>query len=137
MQSSLWLFLMLPNWYFSSVGAPFAAAHLSAGPALGTIALLFGVVWGAIKRRGDLAVFLVLPAASQVLMIVAGLLRDRPAYTSPMWWLFPLLQLVVGLYFVYRLDGARLPAIALTVFSVTYAMLATFIAGMAISGTWL
>ena len=137
MQTALWLFLMLPKWYFSAIAAPFAAAYLSAGPALGTIALLVGVAWGVLKRRRELAAFVILPAASQGLMVVAGLLANRPAFASPAIWVFPLLQLVFGLYLIYRFEGARLPATALAVFSVTYASFATFLAGMAISGTWL
>ena len=137
MQGAAWLFLSLPHWYFSSIGAPFKAGLLSALPALGTAALLVGVVSGVILRRSDLAVFLVLPAASQGLMIVAGFLMNRPAYASPAWWIFPLLQLVLAGNFIYRLRGARLPATALAAFSVTYALFATFLAGMAISGTWL
>jgi hypothetical protein len=107
MQGSVWLFLSLPKWYFSTIGAPFNAGPLSALPAVGTIGLIIGLAWGVIRRQRELAVFLILPAASQCLMIVAGLLMNRPAYASPALWVFPLLQAAFAGYLIYRLDGVR------------------------------
>jgi len=72
MGNAVWLFFSLPMWYFSTITAPFASGVLTAVPALGIVSLVVGVVWGAIKRRLGLMIFLVLPVASQALMVVAG-----------------------------------------------------------------
>lgn len=46
MGNAIWLFFALPDWYFSSILAPFSAGVLSTIPAAGIICLLVGGVWG-------------------------------------------------------------------------------------------
>ena len=75
MGSAIWLFFALPDWYFSSILAPFSAGVLSMIPAAGIICFLIGGVWGAAKRRLGLLLFLLLPLLSQALVSVAGYMR--------------------------------------------------------------
>ncbi len=83
--------------------------------------------------------FLLLPVASQVLVVVAGFMRGslREEANQPILLAFLLLQIAVAAYFVFRLNGARLSAAALAVFTVSYALFAAFVAAMAFSDTWL
>ncbi len=139
MGNAIWLFFALPVWYFSTIAAPFSAGMLSAIPALGIVCLIFGVVCGTLKRRLDLSMFLVLPAASQALVVVAGLMRGSLTVqvSEPMLATFVLLQIAFAGYFVFRLKGARLPAVALAIFTSSYAFFAAFVAGMAFADRWL
>ena len=93
MGNAVWLFFSLPMWYFSTITAPFASGVLTAVPALGIVSLVVGVVWGAIKRRLGLMIFLVLPVASQALMVVAGFMRGLPQFSLPVLSTFLLLQI--------------------------------------------
>lgn len=139
MGSAIWLFLALPGWYFSTILAPFSAEILTAVPAIGIVSLAIGAVWGLIKRRRGLLIFLLLPAAGQVLVVAAGFMRGslREEVAQPILLAFLLLQIAVAGYLVFRLKGARLPAAALTVFTVSYAFFAAFVASMAFNDTWL
>ncbi len=139
MGNAIWLTFALPEWYFSSILAPFSAGLLTAIPALGIVGLAIGAVWGLMKRRRGLLMFLLLPAASQVLVVVAGFMRGllRDEASQPFLLAFLLLQIVVAGFFVFHLNGARLPAAALAVFTVSYALFAAFVAAMAFSDTWL
>jgi hypothetical protein len=139
MGNAIWLFFALPTWYFSSILAPFSAGMLSMIPAAGIICLLVGGVWGAVKRRLGLLIFLLLPLSSQVLVAVAGLMRGEVdsetsgVVLSAFFWS----QLAVAAYFVFRLKGARLPAVLLGLFSLSYAVSASFVASMAFGDVWL
>lgn len=137
MGNAVWLFFALPVWYFSTITAPFGSGVLSAIPVLGIVSLVLGVVWGVIIRRLGLMIFLLLPAASQALMVVAGFMRGSPTYSLPILSTFLLLQIAFAGYFVVRLKGARLPAAVLTIFTASYAFFAAFVATMAFSDTWL
>ena len=139
MGNAVWLSFALPNWYFSALLAPFSAGILTAIPALGIVGLTIGAVWGLMKRRRGLLMFLLLSAASQVLVVVAGFMRGslRDGADQPILLAFLLLQIVVAGFFVFRLKGARLPAAALAVFTVSYALFAAFVATMAFRDTWL
>lgn len=139
MGSAVWLFLALPEWYFSAILAPFSAGVLSVVPAVGIVALVVGAVWGVAKRRLGLLVFLILPAASQALVAVSGFMRGdlRNHESEVILSTFLLLQAVAGGYLVFRLKGARLPASALSVFSLSYAFFASLVASMAFSDVWL
>ena len=108
MGNAIWLFFALPEWYFSTILDPFSAGSLSVIPAVGIVALAIGAAWGVAKRRLALSVFLVLPAASQVLVVVAGLMRGTVRDTEVIFWAFLLLQAAAAGYLVFRLKGARL-----------------------------
>jgi hypothetical protein len=139
MGNAIWLFFALPEWYFSSILAPFSAGVLSIIPAAGIVCLLVGGVWGAAKRRLGLLLFLLLPLSSQVLVAVAGFMRGEvdnetsELVFSAFFWA----HLAVAAYFVFRLKGARLPAAPLGLFSLSYTLFASFVASMSFSDVWL
>lgn len=142
MYSAIWLFIGVPKWYFGTIFAPFSAGVFTLVPAIGVVALAIGALWGAMRRRFGLAVFLALPAASQMLVVVAGFMRGRVGHNELHYIFFGLsgfilLQLVAACYLVFRLTAARLPALALAIFSLTYALFASFVALMSFQDTWL
>jgi hypothetical protein len=100
MANAVWLFLAVPKWYASTIVSPFSAGVLTMVPALGILSLAIGVVLGIVKRRTGLLTFLLLPAASQILLVVAGFMRG--AFRSNgnqlgVWiWTFVLIQIAVA-----------------------------------------
>jgi hypothetical protein len=141
MGNAVWLFLAVPAWYSSTIVSPFSAGPLSAIPALGILSLTIGVVLGIVKRKTSLLIFLLLPTASQILVVVAGFMRGAfrsDANQLTLWILtFVLLQMAGAGYIVWRLKGARGPATAIAVFTSSYAVFAAFVAAMAFSDDWL
>lgn len=139
MSNAVWLFVAVPSWYFSTILAPFSAGPLSAIPAFGIICLACGAVWGLRQRRRGLLIFLLLPAASQGLVVVAGFMRGmlKGESSQPYLLAFLLLQIIVAGCFVFRFSGARFPATALAIFTVSCALFAAMVAGMAFRDTWL
>jgi hypothetical protein len=137
--NAVWLFLALPTEYFPTILAPFREGILTAIPALGVVCLAIGVVLGIARREAGLLMFAALPAASQILVSVAGFMRGsfRDSGSHPILLTFLLLQLVAAGYLVWRMKGARWPAAALAVFSLSYALFAAFIAVMAFNNDWL
>lgn len=139
MGNALWLFFAVPDWYFSSFANPLSAGPLSLIPALGTFCLLVGITIGVVQRRSRLLLWLIPFALSQALVTIAGALRGQvggPAANTAL-LIFIATQFLVGTYLVYSLKGVRVPAVALAIFSITYAMHAAFVAGMALSDQWL
>lgn len=141
MGTAVWLFLAVPVWYSSSITSPLSAGPLTAIPAVGILSLAVGVVWGMLKRETRLVFFLLLPAASQILVVVAGFMRgafESDSSHLAFWtWTFMLLQIACAGYIVWRLKGARGPATALAVFTSSYALFAVFVATMAFADVWL
>jgi len=70
-----------------------------------------GVVLGIVRREKGLLIFLLLPAASQILVVIAGFLRgsfrSNDSQIGILIWAFVLLQIAGAAYFVWRLKGAR------------------------------
>ncbi len=139
MSNAIWLFLALPNWYISTIADPLGAGPLTAIPAFGTICLFIGITVGLIQRAWELKWFFLPAIASQLFVAVAGALRgelfdesSQPALLS-----FIVFQIILAGYLIYRVGEARLAAVALAIFSVTYALFAAFIAGMSFNDTWL
>ena len=143
MGNAVWLFWAVPVWYFSTLSMPFSAGPLSAIPASGAICLVIGAGWGVIKRKMNLLLFLLLIVATQVLVVVAGFLRGSLRGTTNQLTLqtllgaFLLLQIAFAGYLVWRLKGARWPAVALAIFTSSYAAFGAFVAAMAFSDDWL
>jgi hypothetical protein len=140
--NAIWLFWLVPVEYFSTIVAPFSAGPLSVIPALGTLSLAIGVVAGIAKREMRLLIFLLLPAASQILLVVAGFQRgafQHDAIQLGVWiiWTFMLLQIAGAAYVVWRLKGARGPAAAMAIFTSSYGLYAAFAASMAFHDDWL
>lgn len=133
MGNAVWLFFALPVWYIATL----SAGVLAVVPAIGIVALAVGVARGVAERRLGLAIFLVLPAASHALVVVAGLMRGKVHNSDVIIWTFLLLQAIAAGCFVFRLKGARIPASALTVFALSYAFFASFVAAMSFSDVWL
>jgi hypothetical protein len=139
MGNAVWLIFALPQWYFGALLAPLGAGPLSTIPALGACCGLAGLALG-IRHRDTRLLWFVAPAvASQVLMAVAGFFRGQfrgePADIALC--LFLIAQLAAALYLVYRLNGLRLAASLLAVFSISYSLFAAFVAAMAFSDDWI
>jgi len=142
MGNAIWLFWMVPVEYFWTIVSPFSTDLLTIVPVLGILSLAIGVVTGVAKREKRLLLFLLLPAASQIFLVVAGFARGTfrrdPNHVS-LWifWAFILLQLACAAYLAWRLKGARGPAAAMAVFTSSYAFFAAFVASMAFADDWL
>jgi hypothetical protein len=139
MESAIWLLLAAPKWYFETLLDPLGAGIFSEIPALGASACVAGLILSALRRRKGLLLFLIPFAASETLVAVAGALRGRIAQ-SPAGWIalaFPLAQAVFSLWLLWRLRGARAPAAALVIFSLSYALFTAFVAGMAFADDWI
>jgi hypothetical protein len=137
--NAVWLFLSLPTWFFSTVGNPLGADILSAIPFAGTVCLALGVGIGICKRQPQLLWFLAPVALSQGFVAVAGLFRGtlRGSGATLVLVAFLGLQVVLVVFALFRSKNARLTAIPLALFCVTYTLFAGFIAGMAFSDDWL
>ena len=99
------------------------------------------LVEGFVGHETSLWIFLLLPAASQTLVVVAGFLRgtlrhDPHHVTRWVIRTFMLLQIVGAAYIVWWSEGARWPAAAIAIFTSSYAFFAAFVAAMAFSDTW-
>jgi hypothetical protein len=91
------------------------------------------------RRERKLVAFLIPATASELLVAIAGALRGKlteGAADVPL-LLFIGLQLALATYLVRMTEDARRAAIFLALFSVTYALFAAFVAGMAFADTWL
>ena len=141
MANAIWLLMALPSWYFGAASNPFSGGALTLVPAVGALSLIVGTILGVIQRKRDLLWFLVLFALSEMLVVIAGVMRGqvRPMSGPLNVWLYVFLglQLVLSGYLIYRIKGARTSATALGVFSVTYAATATFVAAMSFTDSWL
>ncbi len=135
MGGALWLLGALPQWYFSTILQPLAAGPLSLVPALGTVCLLLGSLLGLGRRDLKLGLFLIPVALSQLLVGTAGALIGRiPGdISNALLLLFLGVQVLLAGWLVYILEDSRKAALALSFFSVSYALFAAFIAGMAFS----
>ena len=139
MGNAVWLTLALPQWYFPALLAPFAAGPLTLIPASGALALLAGGGMAVVRRRREPLWFLVPAVASHVLVAVAGLMRGRldQDASNPVLIAFLVAQLVLCGFLIWRLRRARVEAALLTVFAMTYALFAAFIASMSFNDVWL
>jgi len=132
------LFLATPQWYFDAAfGADVLLFRIFFG--VGTLALVVGVVWGMLRREPRLFLFLIPLLLSQFLVAVAGGFERQGAvaWVDPLLFLFLASQMLLCLYLIYRLEEVRRAATALSLFSITYAVHAAFVAGMSLTGDWL
>lgn len=139
MKTAAWLFLVLPQWYFGLALKAFAVGAFAIVPAVGALSLAVGAVLGLRKRRADFLLFLLPVALSHVLVATAGAFRGQlnSDRNAPILLAFMILQALTGAYLVYRAKGARIAAGALFIFTLTYALVAAFVAAMAFSDSWL
>jgi hypothetical protein len=141
MGNAIWLFWMVPVDYFWTIASPFSNGGFNMIPALGVLSLAIGVVVGIVKREKRLLLFLLLPVASQILLVAAGFARGAFKHATSSdtpWiiWAFILLQFAAAAYLVWRLKGARAPAAGMAVFTSSYALEAAFVASMALADDW-
>jgi hypothetical protein len=139
MSNAIWLSLSLPKWYFQTILTPFAVGPLTMIPAAGVVALAIAVVMSSVRRRRESLWFFATAAASQLLVAIAGLLRGKveDEASNPLLLGFLLAQLVFCGWRIWRSDKARVEALLLSLFTLTYALFAAFIAAMSFSDTWL
>ena len=139
MSNALWLLLALPSWYFPLVLSLFDGDILTAIPALGFIALLIGGGKAFLRRDSRLLLFVVPVLLSEGIVAVAGFMRGQLLAGGALVAVVVFLgiQTVLALYLIVRLRGARLAAVALSVFSLSYGAFAAFIAGMSFTDQWL
>jgi hypothetical protein len=83
--------------------------------------------------------FVIPPIASQILVFAAGLMRGQATlnWTHTVTFGVFVLQVLIVIYLVWKLDGARWAAGALGIFAATYAAFASLVAGMSFQDTWL
>ena len=111
----------LPQWYFAGVLAP--ALDGSLVPIAGVACLVFGTLWGIVRRRLDLVSFLLLPLISEVFVATVPIL-PASLRSAPLIGIFILLEVLVAIFLIARAQGARPAGIALSVFGLTYAFAA-------------
>ena len=83
--------------------------------------------------------FLVPFFASQVLLVIASLSRGRVAQGSAdiILYAFLALQALLAAILIWRFRDSRMAASALAVFSLCYALFASFVATNAMANSWL
>ena len=133
------LFFGSPKWFFSNLIDPFAVGVLSLVPFVGILCLAAGVALGIRKREKSLWKFGFPFLASQVLVAVAGFLRGEVDSSQSPIVLLTFMAVILGwsLFLVYKAKGARIPALLLAVFTVSYASYASFVSWMSFSDTWM
>lgn len=139
MDSAIWLFASLPEWFLSSIASPLSAGGLTLIPAVGTVCLALGVILAIKHRAKALWIFVVPAVMSQGLVAIAGLFRgalDRSS-TELILMSFLVGQLALVLFLLYRQRRSWLPAALLSAFNLSYAFFAWFIATMAFTDQWL
>ena len=135
----MWLSSSLLEWYSGAVVAnasdlPFIGVMAKVGAAC----LLAGVTLGLVQRQRSLLLFLI-PLLTAHLYVVGAVLFERsmayPSNDGRVVVPFLLMQLAGCLYLVFR--TARVAALFLAIFALTYSWFAGFIGGMALTGDWL
>jgi len=131
------LTLALPRWYFPLLLSPWVAGIFSAFCAAGILCLIVGLVTGIWARDRRLFTFFVPAVLSQIFVGMAGVFGGELQNAG--WLLLTFLggQLLLSLVLAGYARAAPVPALALTFFSLSYALFAAFIAGMGFTGDWL
>jgi|CXWL01.1.fsa_nt_gi hypothetical protein len=139
MGNAVWLLLVTPEWYFETLFDPLSAGALTLIPAIGTLCLIVGFVAGIRAKRYVLLAFILPFVASELFVAIAGLLRGRlsTATTNSVLFGFLFTQVVLIGFLIYISRGARVSAALLSLFSISYAFFASFVAAMAFTDTWL
>ncbi|MDJ0760799.1 MAG: hypothetical protein QNJ19_15495 [Woeseiaceae bacterium] len=139
MGDAVWLFLGLPKWFFWNLLDPVSAGPLSLIPFVGIVCLVVGTTLGAQKRARFLWRFGLPVLASQALVAVAGYLRGAldTLQSQIVAVCFMLVILGWSLFLVYKAKGARIPALLLAAFSLSYAAYASFVSAMSLTDNWL
>lgn len=135
----LWLLLEFNQGYFIAALPPFSLHLFSLNSVVGLISLLVGFVWGILRKKRGLLVFIAPILASQGLVVLSGYTRGvlQPGTAEPLMFAFLLLQMGAAGFIVFKMKDARVPAAALALFTSSYAFHATFVATMAFTENWL
>ncbi len=137
MEQALWLFVYVPVVYVVTVVNYFPTTFGVFPPALaaiGIICLLTGIVQGYLARQKYLLTFLLLPAASQLYLVFVGF-TDGKFEPGALYWILPAYlatQVLAAGYLIYRFREARLSAVFLAIFCLSYAVFAAFFSSMVI-----
>ena len=137
MGNAIWLLLAVPKWYFATLASPFGASYFSAIPAFGALSLFVGLGLAFVFRSYKLLYFFLPFLFSEALLVFAGIFRGHVQDPNPINIPFLVAQFGILVYLVFRLKGARLPAVLLAIFSFTYALWAAFVAAMSFTDIWL
>ena len=131
----MWLSVSLLEWYFEAIFASTTdLGILEVVPKIGATTLLAGVILGVIQRERSLLLFFIPVITAHVYVAGTGMFERSMNYDSvgvP----FLLMQLAICLYLVFR--TARVAALFLAIFVLTYSWFAGFIGSMALTGDWL
>jgi hypothetical protein len=141
METATILLLTLPKTFFSAL----AAIHTSGVAVVGlvswtgTIGLAVGMIEGIRRRQAKLLWLSLSPLLSHVLIASAFLLQGQIHGKLVSWitWPFLAFQMALLSFLVFRFKGARVPAVSLSIFGMTYALFSAFISTMAFTDTWL
>ncbi len=141
MGNAIWLFIVLPQWYFGAALSPFKYGVLTAVPAAGVVSLTLGVGL-AVYRRALKSFWFILPVLlSEAFVAFAGFMRGSFAPSSSgagvLMLAFLFLQLIFVGYMIFKFRGMRLSSTLLGLFVISYALFAIFVAGMSLTDTWL
>jgi len=139
MDVGVWLFLSLPGWYLSAARYPLApgAGLVGALAAVGLVALVLGIVTGAQRARVWAWRLGLSLGVSEGFVFVAGLLHGR-IDASATWvavTIFVLFQITIAAGLFARRRPARLAVGALTLFALSYAVMAADVAAASFTGT--
>jgi hypothetical protein len=137
--NAIWLFKALPDWFFGiphslqSALDPFTAICI-----IGETALVIGLMLMVWHRRWALLIFIFPVVVCHILVAAAGFMRGQASDEATRIILLAILafQLSSIGYLIYLARGTRLAATCLGVFCVAYTLMASFIAAMAFTDSW-
>ena len=139
MGDAIWLFFGTPKWFLSNVQDPMAVGILSVFPFVGILCLVAGVALAVWRRNRFLWRFGLPFLGCQALVVVAGFLRGSLDNSITTYILAPFIAVMLGwsLFLVVRAKCARIAALLLAVFTLSYASYASFVSWMSFTDTWL
>lgn len=141
METATILLLTLPKTFFSALAAVNTSDVAIVGLVswTGTVGLAVGTIEGIRRRQSKLLWLSLSPLLSHVLIASAFLLQGQVHGRLVSWtsWTFLAFQIVLLSFLVFRFKGARVPAVSLSIFGMTYALFSAFISTMAFTDTWL
>lgn len=138
MDYAIWLLSSVPQTFFATMMAPLKQGYVSAVPAVGAYCLGIGVLLGLVSRRSQLLLFLIPLGFSLAMIAIAGFFYGRfdpGSLIDPGMLAFVCVQALLAVYLATRVDGARMAAAALAVFSVAHAVFVSDIAAKAFTDT--
>ena len=131
------LFTALPVGYFLFATQVANGDLLSLIPATGMIALIAGLLLILYQKAWRSSWLLTSIVLSEILVIVAGLLRGRFDNPGPWLALFVAIQLALLATLVFRLKSIRLTTVPLAYFAFTFALAAAGLADMSFTDSWI